>query len=415
MAPQPASKPPEVNVSALTSEVRQALINQKSNACPMAVRLAWHSAGTFEKSTNTGGSDGATMRFAPESADPANAGLSIIQDLLHVVKKRHPEISAADLWTAAGSMAVGFLGGPDVPVSFGRADAPDGRGCPANGRLPDASQGAAHLRDVFGRMGFNDRETVALSGAHTLGRCHLSRSGFDGKWTSNPLRFDNEYFRNLVELEWEPRRWDGNFQYQDKKTGELMMLPTDMALVTDPHFRPFVELYAKDEQAFFRDFSDAFAKLLSLGTPKCPFRGAGAGAGGGCPRAKLSADFREAAMHGSEEEVKALAPKCDVHALEATSGRSALHKAAFWGHHGIIDFLLGSCKLDPNAQDVYGDTALHDAARFGHLQTCEVILRHKPNLALANELGQTPHAVAVEYSKPDVAALLARAGPTSKL
>lgn len=39
-------------------------------------------------------------------------------------------------------------------------------------QLPDASQGAEHLREVFYRMGFNDREIVALSGAHTLGRCH---------------------------------------------------------------------------------------------------------------------------------------------------------------------------------------------------------------------------------------------------
>lgn len=39
-------------------------------------------------------------------------------------------------------------------------------------QLPDASQGAEHLREVFYRMGFNDREIVALSGGHTLGRCH---------------------------------------------------------------------------------------------------------------------------------------------------------------------------------------------------------------------------------------------------
>ena len=61
----------------------------------------------------------------------------------------------------------------------------------ANGRLPDAAQGAEHLRDVFHRMGFNDKEIVCLSGAHTLGRCHKTRSGFDGPWTTNPLQFDN--------------------------------------------------------------------------------------------------------------------------------------------------------------------------------------------------------------------------------
>ena len=29
---------------------------------PLLVRLAWHTSGTFDKSTNTGGSNGATMR-----------------------------------------------------------------------------------------------------------------------------------------------------------------------------------------------------------------------------------------------------------------------------------------------------------------------------------------------------------------
>ena len=50
-----------------------------------------------------------------------------------------------------------------------------------------------HLRqrERFARMGFDFRELVALSGAHTLGRCHKTRSGFDGPWTGDPLTFDN--------------------------------------------------------------------------------------------------------------------------------------------------------------------------------------------------------------------------------
>ena len=49
-------------------------------APPAAVRR--HAAGTFDKSDGSGGTDGATMRFEPEKSDPANAGLSIIRDLL---------------------------------------------------------------------------------------------------------------------------------------------------------------------------------------------------------------------------------------------------------------------------------------------------------------------------------------------
>lgn len=51
----------------------------------------------------------------------------------------------------------------------------DVKAVPAGGRLPAADKGnpmatAQGLRDVFYRMGFNDREIVALSGAHALGR-----------------------------------------------------------------------------------------------------------------------------------------------------------------------------------------------------------------------------------------------------
>lgn len=44
-----------------------------------------------------------------------------------------------------------------------------------------------------------------------------------------------------------------------------MMLPTDMALKTDPAFRPWVERYAKDKELFFDHFAKVFAKLVELG------------------------------------------------------------------------------------------------------------------------------------------------------
>jgi catalase (peroxidase I) len=249
---------------ALRAEISSTIISKKGNVCPFAIRLAWHASGTFDKEDATvqaGGSDGATMRFEPEITDGANAGLALMQDIIKPVQKKFPGLSLADLWTVAGSQAVKLLGGPDVPVSYGRTDAADNTTCPPNGRLPDASQGAQHLRDVFYRMGFDDTAIVALSGAHTLGSCHRLRSGFDGPWTTNPLKFDNEYFKNLLELEWKPREWDGPLQYTDP-SGKLMMLPTDLALIEDEKFLPIVQAYAKDEQLFFKDFAEAFRYVV---------------------------------------------------------------------------------------------------------------------------------------------------------
>ena len=53
---------------------------------PVLVRLAWHASGTFDQETGTGGSNGATMRFAPEGDHGANAGLVAARDFLEPVK-----------------------------------------------------------------------------------------------------------------------------------------------------------------------------------------------------------------------------------------------------------------------------------------------------------------------------------------
>jgi len=345
------------------------------------------------------------MRFAPESDDPDNAGLSIIRDLLMPVKHAHPDISYADLYTAAACFAIEFLGGPKVPFNLGRVDHADGTRCPAHGRLPDATKDAAHLRQVFGeRMGFTDREIVALSGGHTLGRCHVARSGFDGPWTTHPLRFDNEYFVNLVTRTWRPRNWNGPLQFEDEETGRLMMLPTDMALLDDPKLRAVVEEYAKDEQAFFRDFASSFAKLLALGCPaECdPTRTAPALE----ERDKLSAEFRELAMHGSVLPARKIADKCDVHQVEPTSGRTALHKAAFWGHNDMVAYLVRELKLDTNALDNIGDTPLHEAAKFGHEGVVKVLLEGGADKTIRNKEGKDAVMLAQEYHKEGVLKLL---------
>lgn len=55
---------------------------------PVLVRLAWHASGTYDATTGTGGSNGATMRFAPESDHGANAGLKHARDFLEPVKRK---------------------------------------------------------------------------------------------------------------------------------------------------------------------------------------------------------------------------------------------------------------------------------------------------------------------------------------
>eukprot|EP01124_Arcella_intermedia_P011834 TRINITY_DN1820_c0_g1_i1.p2 TRINITY_DN1820_c0_g1~~TRINITY_DN1820_c0_g1_i1.p2 ORF type:complete len:368 (-),score=34.19 TRINITY_DN1820_c0_g1_i1:39-1142(-) len=231
---------------------------------PIFVRLAWHAAGTYDKNTHTGGSNGATMRFPPECAHGANAGLAIAREKLEEIKRKHPGLSYADLWSFAAVVAIEHMGGPKIAWRPGRRDKPDGTHCTPDGRLPDATKGPEHIREVFGRMGFTDKEMVALIGAHAIGRCHPDRSGFSGPWTNSPTTFSNDFFVQLLENKWTKKAWSGPEQYEDpSKT--LMMLPADLALIKDPEFRKVVELYAKDQDAFFKDFAVAFQKLEELG------------------------------------------------------------------------------------------------------------------------------------------------------
>jgi cytochrome c peroxidase len=241
------------------------------------------------------------MRFSPECDWGANAGLKLARDFLEPLKAKYPHVSYADLWTLAGVVAIENMGGPKIPWRHGRTDATGPTTVP-DGRLPAADSGsrqkdAAHIREIFGRQGFTDREMVALIGCHAVGRCHTDASGYWGPWTNAETTFSNDYFRLLLEESWtlktthmgkvsntvpvpieisvmlinvvctcclsyelEYQPWNGPAQYEDK-TGQLMMLPADLALVKDPEFRKIVEVYAKDEKAFFDDFSAAFSKV----------------------------------------------------------------------------------------------------------------------------------------------------------
>lgn len=212
------------------------------------MRLAWHDAGTYCAASKTGGANG-SVRWKDEVSHGANAGLQWAVDEMEKIKAKHPGIGYADLYQLASVVAIEHAGGPAVPFRTGRADAED-KECTPDGRLPDANKRMPHLRDVFHRMGLTDKDIVLLSGAHTLGRAHKDRSGFDGAWTKDPIKFDNSYYTEIMAKDADPT---------------LLRLASDDALLDEDATKQLCAKYAADQDAFFADYAESHKKLSELG------------------------------------------------------------------------------------------------------------------------------------------------------
>jgi catalase-peroxidase len=177
-----------------------------------------------------------------------------------------------------------------------------------NGK-PDPVAAARDIRETFARMAMNDEETVALiAGGHTFGKAHGAAdpgkyvgpepegagieaqgfgwtnaygsgagahaitSGLEGAWTTNPVKWDNNYFENLFGYDWDLTKSPaGAYQWTPKngaaagtvpdahdksKKHAPMMFTTDLALKVDPSYAKISKHFQENP----REFADAFAK-----------------------------------------------------------------------------------------------------------------------------------------------------------
>ena len=182
-----------------------------------------------------------------------------------------------------------------------------------NGK-PDPVAAARDIRETFRRMAMNDEETVALiAGGHTFGKAHGAAeqvkyvgpepeaapieeqglgwknsfgsgvgddaftSGLEGAWTTNPIKWDNNFFDNLFGYEWELTKSPAGANQWTPKNGSsvptvpdahdpskkhpTMMFTTDLALKMDPSYAPISKHFHENPQAFADAFAKAWFKL----------------------------------------------------------------------------------------------------------------------------------------------------------
>jgi len=181
------------------------------------------------------------------------------------------------------------------------------------GGNPDPLQSARDIKITFERMAMNHEETVALTaGGHTFGKAHGAgdpslvdaapegadialqglgwasahesgfgehtiTSGIEGSWVNTPTQWSENYFRLLLDYEYElvrspagAQQWQPINQKQEdmapaahdpSKRVPTMMTTADMALKMDSEFRVISEKFRNDHEAFKDAFARAWFKL----------------------------------------------------------------------------------------------------------------------------------------------------------
>jgi L-ascorbate peroxidase len=97
-------------------------------------------------------------------------------------------------------------------------------------------------------MGFDFRELVALSGAHTLG----------SKGFGKPFSFDNAYYKDMLSKPWLDTVSNNGMNIH-------IGIESDHKLAEDADARAICAEYAEDEKRFFADFAAAFLRVGETG------------------------------------------------------------------------------------------------------------------------------------------------------
>ncbi|PWA47267.1 peroxidase superfamily protein [Artemisia annua] len=191
-------------------------------------------------------------------------------------------VSCADILAVATRNLVTMMGGPFYQVKLGRRDGMVSRAARAETILPKPTMSMNQIIKIFSNIGLSVQEMVALTGAHTIGFSHCSEISHDIYNYSRTQMSDPSYntryadglrnackdFKKNPSLSvfndiMTPHDFDNNY-YKNLPKG-LGVLRSDRAMMMDVRTRKYVELYARDQKAFFDAFGRAIEKLSLVG------------------------------------------------------------------------------------------------------------------------------------------------------
>lgn len=216
---------------------------------PAVLRVVFHDAGPYRMATKDGGVNN-SVGF--ELKRPESFGLARGYRPLEKIQKSlegtaAAGISMSDLIAYGGAYAVRITGGPKFQVPLGRLDTAKED---PEGRMPSENLGPSELKAQFAAMGFTTQELVAISGAHTIG----------GKGFGDGFVFDSAYYSTLIE-----KPWLNGTTKEEKEMSQMIGLPSDKSLPEDEECLRWIKIYAVDQDAFFRDFTKAYLKMIEMG------------------------------------------------------------------------------------------------------------------------------------------------------
>ncbi len=174
---------------------------QCNSLARQAIRLGFHDAGTWETSMGygTGGADGSVVLNPIEAARSDNVGLqNISSQMTQWYSSFHPfGATMADL-IQLGAMAavVSCPQGPRIRFFAGRVD---NTNAATDGLLPEPTQSADVLLDLFQRKSFSPAGLVVLIGAHTVSQQFTYAPVAAGaSQDSTPGVWDNNFYSTTV-------------------------------------------------------------------------------------------------------------------------------------------------------------------------------------------------------------------------